>query len=308
MNTPYSKQRRIARRDALVYALARIAIPILGAMPCALLYPLARSAGLLCYRFMGRDRERAMLNLRLAYQDRLSPYRLRMLTKGMFMHFTLMAAECLKLFSRPTPGLISKIRLDHPERLQAALAGKGAVVFTAHAGNWEYLATGLFRNGFTGLVMSRKIRSAQFQKLVKSWRERLGILEWNTEESPKPLLECLRRNVCIGVLNDQDISRASGIFVDFFGIPAFTPRFVSDLSYKTGAGMVPCFDVRRKNGTHIIKIHEGMQPEPGETKDAYALHSQQRYADLLEKAIRRHPTQWVWFHRRWKTRPWEIKG
>ncbi len=288
----------------LAYWAIRLLIPLLGRLPMRLLYPLSRACGILCYRFLHRDRERTELNLRLAFGDRLSPGRMRLLTKGTFLHLGMMSAECLHLFSHPRGPVWDHILLHNRENLSGALAqGHGAVVFTAHFGNWEHLAAGLFHNGFTGLVLSRKLRSARFQTLVKSWRDRLGILEWNTEESPKALLQCLRKNLCIGVLNDQDIRRASGIFVDFFGIPAYTPRFVSEISYKTGAPLVPCLAVRRKDKSHIIKILPGIEPRDGEPKDAYVQRSQQEYASLLEKLIRRHPTQWVWFHRRWKTRP-----
>lgn len=124
----------------------------------------------------------------------------------------------------------------------------------------------------------------------------------------KPLIGCLRRNVCIGVLNDQDVDRAQGVFVNFFGIPALTPRFVSEISYKMRTPMVSCLAVRRKDNIHVIKIFPVIEPRPGEEREDYILRSQQEYAAVLEKQIRNHPSQWVWFHKRWKTRPWEMKG
>jgi Kdo2-lipid IVA lauroyltransferase/acyltransferase len=298
------KTTQVPFRENVAYIIVRTAMKLFANLPWTLLYPTSRFLGLLCFHALNRERVRATLSLRLAFADRLSARRLRLLTKGMFLHFAMMSAECLKLFNHPDGHIWEKIRLDRPDLLKGALAkGKGAVVFTAHAGNWEYLAAGLFHSGFTGLVVSRKIRSPKFQELVKQWRQKLNILEWNTEESPKALLDCLRRNLCIGVLNDQDIRKARGIFVDFFGIPAYTPTFVSELSYKTKAPMVPCLAVRRKDRTHVIKIYPEIAPRAGETKEDYVRRSQQEYATLLEKTLRHHPTQWVWFHKRWKTRP-----
>ena len=294
--------------ENIAYALTRLGLPILSSLPLSVLYPLARIAGALAYRVLERDRNRAILNLRLAFADGLSARRLQLITKGMFLHLAMMSAECLHIYGNPSKKNWNAVGVDKLERLTDALEkGHGLIIFTAHFGNWEYLAIRLYNAeghpGLTGLVLSRKLRSARFQVLVKMWREKLGIRQWHTDSSPKALINCLRKNVCIGVLNDQDISRASGLFVDFFGIPAFTPALVSDLSYRCRSPLGPCLAVRRKNKTHVIKIFPVIEPREGEAKEAYIRRSQEEYAVILEKQIRHHPSQWVWFHRRWKTRP-----
>ena len=298
------KVKRFRWRQCVADLLAQLGTPVLSRLPLRVLYPLSRIVAMVAYRILNRDRNRALLHLRLAYQDRLSAHRMHLITKGMFNHLARLGAECLSLYTQPSEKIWNRIQIDRPQILRDALAkGRGLVILTAHLGNWEYLAAELFHSGFTGLVLSRKVRSAAFQALVEKWRKKLGILEWHTHSSVKPLLGCLRKNVCIGVLNDQDLEKAEGIFVDFFGIPAFTPRFVSELSYKTGAPMAPCLAVRRKNKTHLIKIYPVIEPREGEDREDYAVRSQKEYASILEKTIRHHPTQWVWFHKRWKTRP-----
>lgn len=299
--------------ENIAYVLVRLALPVVSRLPLGILYPIARAIGAVAYKTLHRDRERAILNLRLAFGDRLSARRLHLIVRGMFLHLAMMAAECLNLYGNPSAKKIfNNIGVEGLEILTDALdKGKGLVIFTAHYGNWEYLAIRLYRGGhagLTGLVLSRKLRSEKFQRIVKMWRERLGVMEWHTDSSPKALINCLRRNVCIGVLNDQDISRAAGIFVDFFGIPAFTPALVSDLSYRCQSPLGPCLAVRRKNRTHVIKIFPVIAPREEEKKEDYILRSQQEYAALLEKMIRRHPSQWVWFHRRWKTRPYQVNA
>ncbi len=295
-------------RDAVFYLFFRwLALPVIKITPLQVLYPAARLGGIVCWHLLVRERDRAVLNLRLAFADRLSARRLRLITQGMFIQLTTMTFECAELFACQKGPLWDNITgHDFGVATQTLAEGRGIVVLTAHFGNWELIGTEYFRRGFTGLVFSRKIRSPRFQTLVREWRSRQGVLEWYTDESPKALLTCLRKNLGIGVLNDQDIHRASGIFVDFFGIPAYTPRLVSELSYKTGAPLAPSFSMRRKNRTHVIRILPVIKPGEAEDKEAYIRRSMQEYCGILEKLIRRHPTQWVWFHRRWKTRPWEI--
>lgn len=298
------KQQSFNLGEKTAYVSARFGLPLLGRLPMPVLYAITKVVGALAYRYLHRDRNRALLNLRLAYADRLSARKMQLITKGMFLHLAKISAECLALYTNPSQKLWDRMHVDKPQIISDGLSkGHGLVIFTAHCGNWEYLAAKLYSIGFTGLVLSRKIRSSAFQELVKSWREKIGILECYSDVSLKPLIGCLRRNVCIGVLNDQDVDRAQGIFVDFFGIPAFTPRFVSEISFKMHTPMAPCLAVRRKNNTHVIKIFTVIEPREGEQREHYVLRSQQEYAAALEKQIRHHPSQWVWFHKRWKTRP-----
>ena len=144
------KRLRARVSELSAYALLRLAMPLMAWLPWRFLYAAARVFGALAYRLLRRDRERAMLHLRMAFGDRLSARRLQLITRGMFLHMGMMAAECLKLFTQPDRPIWDCVSVDGAERIAEALAkGRGAVIFTAHCGNWEFLAIRLYRLGYT---------------------------------------------------------------------------------------------------------------------------------------------------------------
>ena len=105
----------------------------------------------------------------------------------------------------------------------------------------------------------------------------------------------------VGILLDQNATRAEGVFVPFFGVPASTSKGLALLALRTGTPVVPIFLRREPGGRHCIDVGAPLPPPP----DADALAYTARFNEVIEAAIRRAPEQWLWMHARWRTRPRE---
>src|SRR5262249_50006566 len=116
----------------------------------------------------------------------------------------------------------------------------------------------------------------------------------------RPALECLRRNEALGILLDQNTS-SGGIYVDFFGHPAATAPGPAILARRTGAPLIPLFDRRREDGTHVVEFHPPVEWRATGDRDQDVLEITARLTQAIERQIRAEPAQWFWIHNRWKT-------
>ena len=151
-------------------------------------------------------------------------------------------------------------------------------------------------------VVARRLSYSPYNRLLEGLRSRLGVRIIYQDESPREAMEHLKSGGILGILPDQDIKGLSGIFVDFFGRPAWTPVGPAWLSMRTGAPLVPFFWVWDR-GKYRGIVHEPLPiPNSGNRQlDIERLTS--AWSRILEEEIRRRPDQWAWFHRRWRRRP-----
>jgi KDO2-lipid IV(A) lauroyltransferase len=179
--------------------------------------------------------------------------------------------------------------------------GKGVIILTAHFGNWEFLAAALILSGYDLSYITRPIRSRQLDVLLNQIRESVGGKPI-PREALKGTLKCLRRNGLLGILSDID-TKVEGVFVDFFGRLAFTPRGPVSLALRTGAALVPTFIIRQKDDRHRVVAEEMLGLEiTGDQEEDIRINTA-RFTKVIESYIRRYPEQWIWFHQRWKTQP-----
>ena len=193
------------------------------------------------------------------------------------------------------------MRFDGWERFEAARAlGKGVVIAVAHLGNWELLARAGSRRGMRATAITRTLRGAANRRLVAVRREG-GLDELPDKGSTQAALAVLRRGDTLAVVVDQNMRPRRGIFVDFFGEAACTTPAAAVFSLRSGAPLVAIFSVREPGGTHRAEVH-------GPFTTALRGHAAvvdltQQLTRAVEEAVRAHPDQWFWVHRRWKTRP-----
>jgi KDO2-lipid IV(A) lauroyltransferase len=103
---------------------------------------------------------------------------------------------------------------------------------------------------------------------------------------------------------DQNQSRRSGVFVSFFGLPASTTAGPARLAMMTGAPVIPVFLLREgESDTHRLEVQQPVELVRGSDRDAEVVVNTQRCTSVIEDVVRRHPEQWIWFHKRWRTRP-----
>lgn len=174
---------------------------------------------------------------------------------------------------------------------------RGIVCLTGHVSNWDLLAAFVVQQGVPLTVVGREARKASLHNVLVELRERYGVKTiWRSDAmGVKQLLSCLKRGEVIGALIDQD-TRVSSIHVPFLGEAAKTPSSLASLALRQGSAVVSAFMVRTGFRTYRVEIREITERESVESiLKAYSHH--------LEEIIRAYPTQWVWFHKRWRTTP-----
>jgi KDO2-lipid IV(A) lauroyltransferase len=258
----------------------------------------------LVYHFSGRLRRVGQRNLALAFPERPEEERQRLLRDsftslgrlfGIFSHFSRRNHEAMK-------------RLILPEglpRLKAAQEeGRGMILFTGHVGAWELSSFALSLFGHPLSFLVRRIDNPKIEELVESARMSLGNRTIDKRSAAREMLQLLQNRGTLGILVDLNTLDREAIFVDFFGVPASTTFIVAKLALRTGVPLLPVFapwDEREKK--FVLRIDEPIKFEPtgDETEDVRQLT--QAYTRVVENYVRRYPDQWLWIHRRWKTRP-----
>jgi len=288
----------------LEYLIARLLLATFRMLPLRLSVWLGSRLAGLTYYLSGRLRRVGERNLALAFPERTDAERRRILRDsfsgwgrlfGVFSHFWRRNHEPLKQLIRPEG-------LDH---LQAAQAeGRGMILFTGHVGAWELSSFGLSLFGHPLSFLVRRIDNPKIEALVDEARTSLGNRTIDKRSAAREMLQIMQDRGTLGILVDLNTLDREAIFVDFFGVPASTTFIVAKLALRTGAPLLPVFvPWDRQEQKFVLKIDEPLQFEPtgDETEDVRLLT--QAYTRVVENYVRRYPDQWLWIHRRWKTRP-----
>jgi KDO2-lipid IV(A) lauroyltransferase len=245
-----------------------------------------------------RLRRTAMRNLELAYPEKSVTER-RAITDDVFRSI----ARLIWIFARfpqfDSQNIHNLIRYEGLQHyLEAKKAGRGILFATAHFGNWELSAFAHALMTEPMHIMIRPLDNPGIDRLVEDRRRLSGnhlIVKW---EGARAVLRALHQNEAVGVLIDQNTSLQEGVFVDFFGTPACANTAFAKIAARTGAAVIPGFARwSEEEGKYILKFHPPLEISGNPLDDTRRLHA------VLERVIREHPGQWLWIHRRWKTRP-----
>ena len=245
-----------------------------------------------------RLRRTAMRNLELAYPEKSRAER-RAITDEVFRSI----ARLIWVFARfpniNAQNISQWIRYEGLEHyLDAKKAGKGVLFATAHFGNWELSAFAHALMTEPMHIMIRPLDNPRIDQMVEDRRRLSGnhlIVKW---DGARTVLRALHQNEAVGVLIDQNTSLQEGVFVDFFGTPACGNTAFAKIAARTGAAVIPGFAVWRENeARYVLKFYPPLEISGDAAEDTRRLHA------VLEQVIREDPGQWLWIHRRWKTRP-----
>ena len=174
-------------------------------------------------------------------------------------------------------------------------------MITGHVGNWELFFRRFVAAGFDAHAVGKEQNNAR----LTAWMDRLrgpGRTIWRGQPgAARQLLKTLRSNGVLAMLIDQD-TKVQGVFVPFFGDLAWTPRASAELALRTGAGVAAMFCHRKPGGGHVVSGGAVAYVPTGDFEaDVVGLTAAMTRA--IEDDVRRAPAEWVWMHRRWKTRP-----
>jgi KDO2-lipid IV(A) lauroyltransferase len=290
------------------YAAARAALGFLSALPFTAAERIGLAAGSFGYRRLRRLRRVGERNLEIAFPERTEEERGQILL-GAFRNL----GRVLAVFSRfdKLEGGNLDALIDHspdPEFARAyeqtKLDGRGRIILGGHIGNWELQAFSypLFFEPLT--FLARRMDNPLIEKRVMSIRTRLGNRQIDKTNAAGTMLRTLRSGGTVGVLADVNSHPKEGVFVPFFGVPACTATGIAMLASRANAVIVPMFAMWDSDRRKYSIVH-GDIIEPSNTGDRKRdiEETTARCVAATEAVIRRYPDQWIWIHRRWKTRP-----
>lgn len=275
---------------------------LLAHLPSAVGLAAGRRLGDLLWWALPRRRAVALDNLQRVFGGERPPAEIRRLGRRSFQHVGMNLIEACCYFLRPTHVMLSRVRVEGLQHFQTAAAhGRGVFILTAHFGNWELLAAA---HGLTGVplsIVTRPLDHPLLEDLASRFRRRSGAELIVKRQAVREVLSALKRQRMVGILLDQNATRAEGVFVPFFGSPASTSKGLALLALRTGAPVVPIFLRREPDGRHCMDVSAALPPPADGEITTYT----SMFNRAIEAAIRRAPEQWLWMHDRWRTRPRE---
>jgi len=261
---------------------------------------LGRAVGGICFRLLRKTRGRILTHLHLAYGREKSAAEIEQIARRTFEHFGVSAVELLKFHHDPPTFVV-----EGEEHLRAVVeAGRGGMLVTGHVGNWELMGAELVRRGWRLYVLARALRNGRMDAWLHRLRSGFGLetIQRGHPGAGWKIRRALREGGLIACLIDQD-TKVDGAFVDFFNRKAHTPTGAVRLALRSGAPLLTFFITRLPDGRHRITIDPPIaMTRTANLADDLTVNTA-RLTAVIETQIRRAPEQWVWMHRRWKTRP-----
>ncbi len=288
----------------LQYWPVALLVRLIGVLPRPLAHAVGIMIGGLVYHLHPRLRRVGQRNLELALPKKSAAER-RQILRGVYVSLGRLLGEAC-LFPRYTGANASEIAVYQAfENFEAAeKRGKGVLLLTAHLGGWEIGSFFHSLQGHPMHVVVRPIDNPFVDALVTRYRGLHGNTVIGKQEFARGLMAAMRRNETVGILMDTNMTPPQGVFVDFFGIPACTASGLARIALHTDATVVPAFtfwdEVLRKYRVEFDRPVE-LQRTGNDEDDIVA--NTAKFTKAIEQYIRRYPDQWLWVHRRWKTRP-----
>jgi KDO2-lipid IV(A) lauroyltransferase len=264
----------------------------------------ARGIAIAFYWCHPRLRRVGKRNLELAFPEKSVAERERIL-KGVYLSLGRLLAEIPK-FPDYTVENVDRIAVyDGLENYIAARdRGKGVLFMTAHLGGWEIGSFVHSLHGHWLNIIVRDLDNPLLNGWVRSLRSLHGNKTFSKDEYARGLLAAMKRGETVGALMDTNMTPPQGVFVNYFGRPACTAGGIARLAKRTGAAVLPAFTIWDEAlGKYRIRFEPAIPTVCTEDDDADAVANTQNYTAAIEQAVREHPNQWLWVHRRWKTRP-----
>jgi KDO2-lipid IV(A) lauroyltransferase len=291
-------------REGLEYVFAWLLLRLFGVLPRPVARHAGAAVGALAWHVLPRLRRTGMRNLELAYPGMPREERERLL-RHLYRYLGWQLAEFCQMPRYTRENTSTRMRYEGLEHYLAARdRGKGVLIVTAHLGAWEISSFWHSLMGYPMTMVIRRLDNPLVDRMVNGIRCLHGNHVVHKDDFARGLLAAMRRGETVGILMDTNMTPPQGIFVPFFGVPACTASGLARVALRTGAAVLPGFMVWEPGEKKYVLRFGGEIP-PAETgdDDRDIVESTARFTEAIEAAIRRHPDQWLWVHRRWKTRP-----
>jgi Kdo2-lipid IVA lauroyltransferase/acyltransferase len=285
---------------APVWLLARL----LGVLPRPLVRLACQTVAMLMYTAHRRLRKVGLRNLELAFPEKGRKEKLRIL-RGLFLGLGRQLAEFV-LFPRYTRGNVSRVAVydGFQNFAEAHARGKGVLFLTGHFGGWEIGSFVHSLHGHPMNIVVRPLDNPYLDAMVDRYRTLHGNRTLGKQDFARALLSAMKRGEVVGILMDTNMTPPQGAFVDFFGLPACTATGAARVALHTGAAVLPAFTLWDKElGKYKIRFEPALELVSTGDGEADAIANTALFTKVIEGYARKYPEQWLWVHRRWKTRP-----
>jgi Kdo2-lipid IVA lauroyltransferase/acyltransferase len=286
------------------YSLALLIVRLFAAMPRRIAYPTAKTLARLGFHLARRQRRAGLRNLQMAFPE-LSRSARKEILRGSFENLGRLLVEFTHLPELNKGNICRFVVHDGLENyLEGLRRGRGVIFMTAHFGAWELSSFAHAVYGYPLRFVVRPIDNPRVEKLISTYRTRSGNIPIERRSAARDILKALRQNEAVGILFDQNTTRSEGVFAEFFGIPAATTPALALFALRTGAAVVPGFLIWDASlRKHRLRLDPPVQLIDTGNLDHDVLENTKIFNKILEAYIRAYPDQWLWIHRRWKTRP-----
>jgi Kdo2-lipid IVA lauroyltransferase/acyltransferase len=290
----------------LEYSAARSVFTTLSLLPPSAAMSLGRGVGALAYVLARNLRRTAETNLRLAFPEKTDEERAR-LVRGCFDSLGRLMGFFSQMSSRSEEELKQLIDVQGWENLEAAKKDNGhkLLLYTGHLGAWELTSFGFSLLGHRFVFLVRRIDNPLIEEMVDRVRTRFGNQTIDKLSAGREMLRILRHGkTSIGLLPDLNTLDDEAIFVDFFGVPAATTFLFAKFALRTNTPIIPVFSPwSEEKGKYLIVVEKPVSFERTDDEEENVRRLTIGLTQRIENQIRLYPSQWLWVHKRWKTRP-----
>lgn len=289
-------------RRYVLYYLARCLAFVVNILPLSVALGLADAIGLLAFFAARKYAAITIGNLKSVFGADKTDAEIHRMARQVFKNIARNSVELVRFPKISKENIDSFITMEGREILDRELSkGRGVIIITAHMGNWEMMAITLRIKEYPGAVVGKRIYFHKYDEYLNSLRRYHDVNVIYRDQSPRKILKILKSGHIVGIVADQDVDSVEGVFINFLGRRAYTPAGPAGIARATGASLVPIVMIR-DGRKHRLIVNEPVELVETEDKESDLVTNTQRWSDVIESYIRKYPDQWVWMHRRWKTK------
>ncbi len=291
-------------KESLEYGAVRLLVALLGSLGRSQARWLGASFGAVAFRVLSHLRRTGLRNLELAYPEMPAAERLAILREE-FRSLGWQMAEFCQMASYTRRSAAALVRYEGLENYLAALSrGNGVLVVTGHLGAWELSSFFHSLMGYPMSLVIRRLDNPRVDAFVNGIRTLHGNRVIHKDDFARGLITAMHAGETVGILMDTNMTPPQGVFVPFFGIQACTASGLARVALRSGAAVLPGFLLWEEAEQKYV-LHFGQELALSRTDDQASdvVTNTALFTQAIESYIRRYPGQWLWVHRRWKTRP-----
>lgn len=275
--------------------------------PDLVLHPLLDFTAWVIYIFDTKHRKIIKTNLDFAYGKTMDEEEKNRIVKKCYKNLVYFLADFIENQGISREKLKKKVTFENEEVLEDALKKKERVILiTAHYGNWELIALSIGAFFGSATAIGRTLDGKYLNKILKKNREQFDIELLDKNGAMKGMIKALLKGRILGLLVDQNTAESEGVLVNFFGKKARQTHSTALLARKFNAVIIPLFITTDDYKNYKITFYDKISPVKSDDIQKDIVELTQKQSDAIEKAVKKKPDEWFWFHKKWKNQYEEI--